>query len=232
MAVHRGGSGDLSQRRRRVHAGSLRGPRNRRSPGPHERHGAGHWPVTCRRSARPLRIVVMGVLANHKGARIVASVAEAAEPGSLAIHLIGHSEKSFPEAGAGLIARDRQISGTRSGRNAAQGGTARLLVSVDRARNLQLHADRRHRIGHAHRRDRSRRVPGTPGRPAQHLAGRRDAPRKRNDGFDHVRDRLHDRGRARIPRPASAADFYDDSLPEPPRSQPDGNVAAGRSNRA
>jgi glycosyltransferase involved in cell wall biosynthesis len=64
---------------------------------PHEDHPAGPWPVALPAlPASPLRIVLLGVLANHKGARIVASVAEAAEPGSLAFHLIGHLEPWFP----------------------------------------------------------------------------------------------------------------------------------------
>jgi glycosyltransferase involved in cell wall biosynthesis len=71
---------------------------------PHEDHKPGNWPVTVPKDrARPLRIALLGVLANHKGARIVASVAEAAEAGSLAIHLIGHLEASFPEPARELI---------------------------------------------------------------------------------------------------------------------------------
>jgi glycosyltransferase involved in cell wall biosynthesis len=64
---------------------------------PHENHPPGTWPVALPAGpASPLRVVLLGVLANHKGARIVASVAEAAEPGSLAFHLIGHLEPWFP----------------------------------------------------------------------------------------------------------------------------------------
>jgi glycosyltransferase involved in cell wall biosynthesis len=71
---------------------------------PHEQPPPGDWPVTLPDDAAlPLRIVLLGVLANHKGARIVASVAEAAEPGSLAIHLIGHLEASFPKPAAKFI---------------------------------------------------------------------------------------------------------------------------------
>ena len=65
---------------------------------PHERHPGGDWPMMLPGDpVSPLKVVLLGVLANHKGARIVASVAEAAEPESLAIHLIGHLEASFPK---------------------------------------------------------------------------------------------------------------------------------------
>ncbi len=51
----------------------------------------------------PLRIVLLGVLANHKGARTVAEVAEAAAPGTIELHLAGHLEASFPRQTARLI---------------------------------------------------------------------------------------------------------------------------------
>ena len=64
----------------------------------------GDWPVTLPDdTASPLQVVLLGVLANHKGARIVASVAEAASPGSLAIRLIGHLEASFPKPAVKFI---------------------------------------------------------------------------------------------------------------------------------
>jgi glycosyltransferase involved in cell wall biosynthesis len=76
---------------------------------PHEQIPQSDWPVTLPDAdASPLRIVLLGVLANHKGARIVASVAEAAEPGSLAIHLIGHLEPSFPQPAANFISATGQ----------------------------------------------------------------------------------------------------------------------------
>jgi glycosyltransferase involved in cell wall biosynthesis len=71
---------------------------------PHEQQPASDWPVTLPAATTlPLRIVMLGVLANHKGARIVASVAEAAEPGSLGFHLIGHLEPSFPKPAVQFI---------------------------------------------------------------------------------------------------------------------------------
>jgi glycosyltransferase involved in cell wall biosynthesis len=53
--------------------------------------------------APPLRIVLLGVLANHKGARAVAEVAEAAAPGTIEIHLIGELEPRFPRPAVKLI---------------------------------------------------------------------------------------------------------------------------------
>jgi glycosyltransferase involved in cell wall biosynthesis len=51
----------------------------------------------------PLRIALLGVLANHKGARSVAEVAEAVAPGTIEIHLIGHLEARFPQPARKLI---------------------------------------------------------------------------------------------------------------------------------
>ena len=65
----------------------------------HERVEAGAWPM--RHPARPgqkLRVAVLGVLADHKGAHTVASVAMAADPAQLEIQLLGHTEDVFPEA--------------------------------------------------------------------------------------------------------------------------------------
>ena len=54
-------------------------------------------------SKPPLRIVLLGALANHKGSRCVAEVAEAAAAGSIELHLIGYLENSFPKPAAKLI---------------------------------------------------------------------------------------------------------------------------------
>jgi GT2 family glycosyltransferase/glycosyltransferase involved in cell wall biosynthesis len=53
--------------------------------------------------ARPLRVAVLGVLANHKGAQLVASVAMAAGA-ALNIQVIGEVEADIPEAARELIA--------------------------------------------------------------------------------------------------------------------------------
>jgi GT2 family glycosyltransferase len=65
---------------------------------PHEPVEAKPWPlhVSPPRTG-PLRIAVLGVLADHKGARTVASIAETADPGAIQIHLIGHTERNFPK---------------------------------------------------------------------------------------------------------------------------------------
>ena len=81
------------------------------------RHGIGaraivapHEPVAeteCRVAAPPLRgplrVAVLGVLANHKGAHAVAAVAETADPGELRIDLIGSVEQDFPGDAEALL---------------------------------------------------------------------------------------------------------------------------------
>jgi glycosyltransferase involved in cell wall biosynthesis len=54
-------------------------------------------------SGEPLRVVLLGVLANQKGARAVAEVAEAVAPGTIELHLVGHLEPSFPKPAVKLI---------------------------------------------------------------------------------------------------------------------------------
>lgn len=64
---------------------------------PHEPVPAEPWPIAppAYRSGR-LRVAVLGVLANHKGAHVVASVADIAEEAGLEIRLIGYTEDDFP----------------------------------------------------------------------------------------------------------------------------------------
>jgi GT2 family glycosyltransferase/glycosyltransferase involved in cell wall biosynthesis len=66
---------------------------------PHEPVTAGAWPLSLRTvsTGEPLRIAVIGVLADHKGAVSVMSVAAVADPKELSIHVIGYTEKQFPE---------------------------------------------------------------------------------------------------------------------------------------
>jgi glycosyltransferase involved in cell wall biosynthesis len=65
----------------------------------HEPVAAEPWP---QRVVSPgggkLRIAVLGVLADHKGARTVAAVAEAVDPKSVELHLIGRTEHNFPKS--------------------------------------------------------------------------------------------------------------------------------------
>lgn len=71
---------------------------------PHEPVPPGRWQVTVRKPAgRRLRIAVLGVLADHKGAHVVAALADAAARADLEIRLIGYTEPSFPEAARPLI---------------------------------------------------------------------------------------------------------------------------------
>lgn len=55
-------------------------------------------PLRGRAGARPLRVAVLGVLADHKGAPRVTALAETAEPGRIAITLIGKAERPIPAA--------------------------------------------------------------------------------------------------------------------------------------
>lgn len=63
---------------------------------PHEAQMERSWHLHPPKFAgKALRVVLLGVLADHKGAHVVASVAEAAGP-ALAVHLIGEVEPHFP----------------------------------------------------------------------------------------------------------------------------------------
>ena len=71
---------------------------------PHECPNGTDWPIVRPKFAKPpLRIVLLGVLANHKGARLVASVAQAAPSGTLDLCLVGHFEDDFPVPATKLI---------------------------------------------------------------------------------------------------------------------------------
>ena len=61
---------------------------------PHEpvRRAAGQSAPPANASTRRLRIAVLGVLTDHKGAATVAAVAETADPALLEILLIGFAE--------------------------------------------------------------------------------------------------------------------------------------------
>ncbi|MBN8874246.1 MAG: glycosyltransferase [Rhodospirillales bacterium] len=63
---------------------------------PHEPVPETAWRVAAPPLRGPLRVAVLGVLANHKGAHAVAAVAEAADPRELRIDLIGSVETDFP----------------------------------------------------------------------------------------------------------------------------------------
>ena len=65
----------------------------------HEPVAAGLWPIRIEpRPGRKLRVAAIGVLAAHKGAHLVASVAMAADPATLELHVIGAVEEPFPAA--------------------------------------------------------------------------------------------------------------------------------------
>nr|WP_294529364.1 glycosyltransferase [uncultured Rhodopila sp.] len=65
---------------------------------PHQPVRRAAWPVNAAAPRKgKLRIAVLGVLADHKGARMVAAVAEACNPATTEFHLIGHVEDNFPK---------------------------------------------------------------------------------------------------------------------------------------
>jgi GT2 family glycosyltransferase/glycosyltransferase involved in cell wall biosynthesis len=71
---------------------------------PHEKVTQGPWRLYPKpRSGNRLRIAVLGVLADHKGAQLVASVAMAADPANLEILAIGDTEATFPDAARGRM---------------------------------------------------------------------------------------------------------------------------------
>ncbi len=67
---------------------------------PHEPVAAGPWPMVPPTISKGevLRVAVLGVLANQKGAPTVLSVAAAADPGAISIHVIGYAEQGVREA--------------------------------------------------------------------------------------------------------------------------------------
>ncbi len=64
---------------------------------PHEPVAPDPWLVCSARPGKTLRVAVIGVLANHKGALVVAALAEHAASLGIEITLIGYPETGFPE---------------------------------------------------------------------------------------------------------------------------------------
>ena len=52
---------------------------------------------------RKLRIAVLGVLADQKGAQTLIALAEATDPATIELHLIGYPEEKLPETVEGRI---------------------------------------------------------------------------------------------------------------------------------
>ncbi len=73
---------------------------------PHEPNAPGPWKVSppALGKGRALRVAVLGVLANQKGATTVMTVASAVDPGELSIHVIGYAEQELPGPVAERIA--------------------------------------------------------------------------------------------------------------------------------
>ena len=72
---------------------------------PHEPVTAGPWPMSppALAKGRALRVAVVGVLANHKGAITVMTVASAVDPAEITIYVIGYAEQDLPDALADRI---------------------------------------------------------------------------------------------------------------------------------
>ncbi len=60
-------------------------------------------PAAASRREAPVRVAILGVLADHKGAPLVMEVAERSPPGSLAITLIGEAERPLARRFADLV---------------------------------------------------------------------------------------------------------------------------------
>ena len=65
---------------------------------PHEPVAGGPWPLSppTLGKSRRLRVAIIGVLADQKGALAVVSVAAASDPASVSLHLIGYPEQELP----------------------------------------------------------------------------------------------------------------------------------------
>ena len=81
---------------------------------PHEPVTAGPWPMSppTLGRGRALRVAVIGVLANQKGAITVMTVASAADPAELLVHVIGYAEQALPEPLAERIAMTGEYAET------------------------------------------------------------------------------------------------------------------------
>jgi GT2 family glycosyltransferase/glycosyltransferase involved in cell wall biosynthesis len=72
---------------------------------PHEPIAAGRWTLTPPPlKGRKLRVAVIGVLADQKGAQSVIAVAEALDPAAIELHLVGYPEEQLPATAALRIA--------------------------------------------------------------------------------------------------------------------------------
>jgi glycosyltransferase involved in cell wall biosynthesis len=190
---------------------------------PHERQPDLVWITHLPRStAPPLRIVLLGVLANHKGARAVADLAEAVAPATIEIHLIGHLEDNFPKPAAQLI----KVTGKYQDHDLPD-----LLQQIDPhviwfpsswpetySYTLSAAIDSGLPIVATDIGAFSERLAG---RPLTWLVDHRASTQDWLAAFDTVRTTLHDRV---IPPPAvrkqTISDFYADRYLSPPRLTP------------
>ena len=178
---------------------------------PHEPRTATVWAAHLPKfTAPPLRIVLLGTLANHKGARSVAEVAEAAAPGTIELHLIGHLENSFPKPAARLIKvtgeyRDRDLPALLKRvdphvfwfpSSAAETYSYTLGTAIETGRPIVAtnHGSFTERLA---------------GRPLSWLVDHRASAGQWLATFDAVRTTLRDRNKpSPTARPPATADFY------------------------
>jgi GT2 family glycosyltransferase/glycosyltransferase involved in cell wall biosynthesis len=184
---------------------------------PHDPVEAGAWPV---RVASPgqhkLRIAILGVLADHKGARMAAAVAEACDPETTEIHLMGYTEDNFPKpalkrmtvtgryADAALPGLIERVAPHIVWFPASSPETFSYTLSVAIESGLPIAATE---IGSLPERLR--------GRPFTWLADHRSSPAEWLALFDEIRAALQNEpiGRSAVPR-EGVKDFYrNDYLP-------------------
>ncbi len=190
---------------------------------PHEPVPGTPWPLRIPpKPGKKPRIAVLGVLADHKGARTVAAVAELADPKLVDIHLIGHTEDNFPKqarkrlritgeyADADLRQLIEQIAPTVIWFPPASPETFSYTLSAAIESGLPIVATR---IGAFTER--------LAGRPLTWLADEDASPADWLAFFQTVFDELADtRHVAPAPRRAAVADFYDDAYLRPATPSP------------
>jgi glycosyltransferase involved in cell wall biosynthesis len=196
---------------------------------PHEQQTDPVWTTDLPQfPAPPLRIVLLGVLANHKGARAVAEVAEAAAPGTIELHLIGHLEDSFPQSAVKLI----KVSGPYQNRD-----LSKLLRRIDpHVFWLPSSAPETYSFTLSTAIATGRPIVATDhgsfterlaGRPLTWLVDHLASSKDWLAAFDQVRTVLRDRPKLPpVARPLRTADFYADRYLAP--ASPQASAAAGR----
>ncbi|HEY0183299.1 MAG TPA: glycosyltransferase, partial [Rhodopila sp.] len=185
---------------------------------PHEQQTEPVWFTRLPRLRGTLRIVLLGVLANHKGARAVAEVAEAADAGTMELHLIGHLEASFPRPAVKLIKTtgqydEQDLPGLLDRIDphvfwfpSSAAETYGYTLSTAIATGLPIVAT-----------DLGSFTERLAGRPHSWLVDHRASAKDWLAVFDDVAKTLRERPTIRsVPRPLTVSDFYTDHYLSPP----------------